>query len=73
MMQSSKQTETLSIKDAYTLYGSGKKRRYGLLFAVNGGAFVISETHQKLKSHHLCESKSRPYHAKIIGAPNDDN
>ncbi|MBC1195378.1 hypothetical protein H0901_08875 [Microcystis aeruginosa BLCCF158] len=42
MMQSSKQPETLSIKDAYTLYGSGKKRRYGLLFLVNRGAFAIS-------------------------------
>jgi len=43
MMQSSKQSEPLFIKDAYTLYGSGKKRRYGLLFLVNGGAFAISK------------------------------
>ncbi len=33
--------ESLSINDAYTLYEEGKKRRYGLLFAVNGGAFAI--------------------------------
>ena len=41
MMQFSKQLAPLSIKDAYTLYGSGKKRRYSLLFSVNGGAFAI--------------------------------
>jgi hypothetical protein len=35
--------ESLSIKDAYTLYEEGKKRRYGLLFAVNGGAFAIAQ------------------------------
>jgi len=61
------------IKDAYTLYESGKKRRYDLLFAVNGGAFAMNETHQKLKSCHSCESKNRPYHTKVIGAPNDDH
>lgn len=32
-----------SIKDAYTLYEAGKKRRYELLFAVNGAAFVIAK------------------------------
>jgi hypothetical protein len=42
-MQFSEQPEPLSIKDAYTLYGSGKKRRYGLLFSVNGGAFAIAQ------------------------------
>jgi hypothetical protein len=31
------------IKDAYTLYEAGKKRRYDLLFAVNGGAFAIAQ------------------------------
>jgi hypothetical protein len=31
------------IKDAYNLYESGKKRRYDLLFAVNGGAFAIAK------------------------------
>jgi hypothetical protein len=31
------------IKDAYTLYEAGKKRRYDLLFAVNGGAFAIAK------------------------------
>ena len=35
--------KALSIKDAYTLYEEGKKRRYGLLFAVNGGAFAIAQ------------------------------
>ena len=36
-MKTSEQTDFLSIKDAYTLYEEGKKRRYGLLFTVNGG------------------------------------
>jgi hypothetical protein len=31
------------IKDAYTLYEAGKKRRYELLFSVNGGAFAIAK------------------------------
>jgi hypothetical protein len=31
----------LTLIDVYTLYESGKNRRYGLLFAVNGGAFAI--------------------------------
>jgi ketosteroid isomerase-like protein len=35
--------EPLSKNDAYTLYESGKKRRYELLFAVNFGAFVIAK------------------------------
>lgn len=43
MMQSSKQPDSISIKDAYTLYEEGKKPRYGLLFAVNGGAFAIAQ------------------------------
>jgi hypothetical protein len=42
-MSSSKQLEPLSIKDAYTLYEEGKKRRYSLLFSVNGGAFAIAK------------------------------
>lgn len=37
------------------------------------GALVISETHQKLKSHHLCEGKSRPDYTKITEVPNDGN
>jgi hypothetical protein len=32
---------TLDLKDVYSLYESGKSRRYGLLFSVNGGAFAI--------------------------------
>jgi hypothetical protein len=35
--------EFQQIKDAYTLYEAGKKRRYDLLFAVNGGAFAIAQ------------------------------
>jgi Domain of unknown function (DUF4440) len=35
--------ESLSKNDAYTLYEAGKKRRYDLLFAVNGGAFAIAK------------------------------
>jgi hypothetical protein len=35
--------ETLAKNDAYTLYEAGKKRRYDLLFAVNGGAFAIAK------------------------------
>jgi hypothetical protein len=35
--------EFQQIKDAYTLYEAGKKRRYDLLFAVNGGAFAIAK------------------------------
>ena len=42
-MKTSEQTDFLSIKDAYTLYEEGKKRRYGLLFTVNGGAFAIAQ------------------------------
>ncbi len=42
-MQSSKQSKSLSTKDDYTLYEQGEKRRYGLLFAVNGGAFAIAQ------------------------------
>lgn len=33
----------LSLKEALEFYESGKHRRYGLLFAVNGGAFAIAE------------------------------
>jgi hypothetical protein len=33
--------EELSDKDILDLYEGGKNRRYGLLFSVNGGAFVI--------------------------------
>jgi hypothetical protein len=36
-----KKTDDLTFKDVYTLYESGKGRRYGLLFSVNGGAFAI--------------------------------
>jgi predicted membrane protein len=36
-----KKTDHLTFKDVYTLYESGKGRRYGLLFSVNGGAFAI--------------------------------
>ena len=32
-----------SIKEAFELYESGKHRRYGLLFSVNGGAFAIAQ------------------------------
>jgi hypothetical protein len=32
-----------SIKEAFELYESGKHRRYGLLFSVNGGAFAIAK------------------------------
>lgn len=33
----------LSLKEALELYENGKHRRYGLLFAVNGGAFAIAK------------------------------
>jgi predicted membrane protein len=36
-----KKTDHLTFKDIYTLYESGKGRRYGLLFSVNGGALAI--------------------------------
>ena len=42
-MKTSEQTDSLSIKDAYTLYEEGKKRRYSLLFTFNGGAFAIAK------------------------------
>lgn len=32
-----------TIKEAFELYENGKHRRYGLLFAVNGGAFAIAK------------------------------
>ena len=32
-----------SIKESFELYEAGKHRRYGLLFSVNGGAFVIAK------------------------------
>ena len=32
----------LSLNDVFTLYESGKGRRYALLFAVNGGGFAIA-------------------------------
>ena len=32
----------LSLNEAFELYETGKHRRYGLLFAVNGGAFAIA-------------------------------
>lgn len=35
--------QSLNTKDAFELYESGKHRRYGLLFAVNGGAFAIAK------------------------------
>ena len=34
---------SLTTKDAFELYENGKHRRYGLLFAVNGGAFAIAK------------------------------
>lgn len=43
MTKTSEPKDFPQIKDAYTLYESGKKRRYDLLFAVNGGAFAISK------------------------------
>jgi hypothetical protein len=43
MSQEQKNEQSLSKNDAYTLYESGKKRRYELLFAVNGGAFAIAK------------------------------
>lgn len=33
--------QDLTYKDAFDLYETGKHRRYGLLFSVNGGAFAI--------------------------------
>lgn len=33
----------LSLNEALELYENGKHRRYGLLFAVNGGAFAIAK------------------------------
>ena len=33
----------LSLNEAFELYENGKHRRYGLLFAVNGGAFAIAK------------------------------
>jgi hypothetical protein len=36
-----KKIDYLTFKDVYTLYESGKGRRYGLLFSVNGGALAI--------------------------------
>jgi hypothetical protein len=33
----------LTLKDAKELYETGKHRRYGLLFSVNGGAFAIAK------------------------------
>jgi hypothetical protein len=33
----------LSVKEAFDLYENGKHRRYGLLFAVNGGAFAVAK------------------------------
>ena len=35
--------EKLGLKDGLDLYESGKHRRYGLLFSVNGGAFAIAK------------------------------
>jgi hypothetical protein len=35
--------ERLVAKDLFELYESGKHRRYGLLFAVNGGAFAVAK------------------------------
>jgi hypothetical protein len=43
MSQEQKSENPLSNNEAYTLYESGKKRRYELLFAVNGGAFAIAK------------------------------
>jgi hypothetical protein len=43
MTKTSEPQDFSQIKDAYTLYESGKKQRYDLLFAVNGGAFEISK------------------------------
>ena len=33
--------DKMSLKDVYTLYESGKGRRYNLLFSVNGAALAI--------------------------------
>jgi hypothetical protein len=43
MTKTSEPKDFQQIKEAYTLYESGKKRRYDLLFAVNGGAFAIAK------------------------------
>jgi hypothetical protein len=43
MTNTSEPKDFLQIKDAYTLYEEGKKRRYSLLFSVNGGAFAIAQ------------------------------
>jgi hypothetical protein len=36
-------TTKLTLKEASDLYESGKHRRYGLLFSVNGGAFAVAK------------------------------
>lgn len=35
-------TKRMSLNEIYSLYESGKSRRYGLLFSVNGGGFAIA-------------------------------
>jgi hypothetical protein len=45
------------IKDVYNLYEAGKKRRYDLLFAVNGGALAIAKLLTTVKDEVLDSSK----------------
>jgi hypothetical protein len=37
------QKDFTQFKDAYSHYEAGKKRRYELLFSINGGAFAIAK------------------------------
>jgi uncharacterized membrane protein YbhN (UPF0104 family) len=37
------QDDFTQLKDAYSHYEAGKKRRYELLFSINGGAFAIAK------------------------------
>jgi hypothetical protein len=62
MQSSSNQPEPLSVKDAYTLYEEGKKRRYALLFSVNGGAFAIAKLLTTADNKLLIDAKY-----KVIG------
>jgi hypothetical protein len=43
LMSNTLSSTQLSLKEALDLYENGKHRRYGLLFAVNGGAFAIAK------------------------------
>lgn len=45
-----------AIKDAFTAYENGKARRYGLLFAVNGGTFALAKLLSDTKSAQILQS-----------------